>query len=513
MIKKYSGEWTDKQVKHLLRRTLFGITLEDERFFTGKSLDECLDILLMPTLTPAPPPYLDNDDADVPEGTTWVFGKQKPGAENQRMLFLKSWIIGLMRDQRNISERMVLFWHNHFATEFNTVKDTRYNYQYFALIRQHATGNFKKLLEGMTINTQMLVYLNGNLNYKTNPNENYAREVQELFTLGKGPDSHYTEQDVKNAAKVLTGWKDDKEAISSYFDPEAHNTEDKMFSSFYNNYVIKGRSGADGAGETNELLEMICKQAEVSRFLCRKLYRWFVSSNIDEQVEKNIIVPLAEIMVSANYEVKDVLKAILSSDFFYEPHLTGSIIKGPVDFAVELLRVFGITNPFVPEMRINAVLSTLTAAMGQNIGDPPAVAGWPAYYEFPLFDKEWISSDKLFTRSTMIKALCRKPSKADLENNFCLLLLEFVTQLSKPEDDRLLLIETMDLIFCVPLGEGQVTYLLGLLNKSNNFTESWNKLWLRYNAAKENAELAEEVRGRLRNTFQALLMFPEYQIR
>ena len=141
------------------------------------------------------------------------------------------------------------------------------------------------MVNGVTKNAGMLIYLNGDKNAKTAPDENYARELQELFTLGKGPGSKYTEADVKAAARVLTGWRVERFGVTSYFDATRHETGDKVFSSFYNDTTIKGKSSAAGANETDELVDMIFQQNEVAMYLCRKLYRYFVYYDIDTTTE------------------------------------------------------------------------------------------------------------------------------------------------------------------------------------------------------------------------------------
>lgn len=517
-MQKYSGPWTNVQLKHLLRRTLYGVTANDMRFFKDKSMEECIAILLTAAPEPHPPVYYEEGMKDGPRNTTWVFGP--PDSEEKEMyraLLIKVWLLELIQNQKNsVTDRMTMFWNNHFATESAKVKDSRYSYQYFALLRKYATGNFRTLLHKMTTNPKMLVYLDGNLNNKAAPNENYGREVQELFTVGKGPDSHYIEEDVKNAAKVLTGWKDDKDKINSYFNPDFHDTADKTFSSFYNNHTIKGRSGADGAAETFEMLDMLCNNGETAKFLCRKLYRWFVASNIDEQVENKMISPMAEIMVKANYEIQPVLKALLSSSSFYEPDLIGGIIKSPIDFMGEVTRSFPITNEFFPTegFRNLSGFCFFIAGIGQDMGEPPSVAGWPAYYAYPLFDKEWIPSDRLYERNHLFDYLSSKPNSEVPESNTHYDLIATIAAFANPGKPQQLLAEAIDLYFCVPLGSGQLTYLQSLLNKGITYKQNWNELWAMYSSSKDKKEdLAEEVKDRLRITFKTMLTFPEYQIR
>ena len=195
----------------------------------------------------------------------------------------------------------------------------------------------------------MLRFLNGNQNVVGTANENYARELQELFTIGRT--GGYTETDVREAAKVLTGWTDTgyrsaaTAAIGSTFRTARHDSTDKTFSAAYQNTIIKGRSG-DNAGpdELNELLDMILKNAETPRYICRKLYRWFINSDIPATVETNFIQPLAALFSKANFELKPVLSALFQSQHFFDESLRGSIIKAPAGFSGGHLPFLGRTG-------------------------------------------------------------------------------------------------------------------------------------------------------------------------
>ncbi|RYG30344.1 MAG: DUF1800 domain-containing protein, partial [Chitinophagaceae bacterium] len=344
-------------------------------------------------------------DKEVPAGQTWINATTFNGKNNgRRRNSFKNWWYGLMiNQQRSLREKMVLFWHNHFATESNIVDNARYLYQHNDLLRRNALGNFRTLVKEVTTDPAMLKYLNGYASTKKAPDENYGRELQELFTVGKEPGSHYTENDVKAAARVLTGYRIENKTFSSTFDAGRHDEGDKQFSSFYNNTLIKGRKGAAGAEETDELIAMLLSQPEVAKFICRKLYRFFVYHTIDEATENNIIGPLAELFRKKDYEIKPVLEALFSSKHFFDAANFGAMIKSPVDFTVGLCREYGLRFPdelnFPDQYGLWEQLRNQTAAMQQSIGDPPNVAGWQAYYQDPQYDKLWISSDTLPRRN------------------------------------------------------------------------------------------------------------------
>lgn len=257
----------------------------------------------------------------------------------------------------------------------------------------------------------MLVYLNGNRNNKSAPDENYARELQELFTVGKGPGSHYTEDDVKAAAKVLTGWTNNRADLNApvLFRPPLHDIGDKQFSAFYGNRVIKGDPSPNGGlNELNQLLDMIFQVSEVSKFIVRKLYTFFVYYDINSDVEKNVIEPLAELFRTSNYEIKPVLKALFTSEEFYKPSNMGSMIKSPLDHVVGLYRQFEVVIPkdpalFEAQYRVWRTAVGSARALGQDIQDPPNVAGWPAYYQMPSYYEMWLDTASYPQRETVQK--------------------------------------------------------------------------------------------------------------
>jgi hypothetical protein len=513
-MKKYRGSWTEKQLRHLLRRCLFGVTLDDYTFFQGKNMDQCLNILLQTGSDSLPPLYYKDLKTRVMKVYQWGdYNRNMPDSVSVKA----SCIFPMINQRRNITERMVLFWHNHFATRYDSTKNAVYTFQYFLLLRKHADGNFKNLLREMTTNIQMLLFLNGDQNNKDAPNENYARELQELFSIGKGPESHYDENDVHAIAKILTGWKIEDDKLSSYFDPNFHDASDKVFSAFYGGQTIKGRKGIEGSQETDDLIDMICAQEEVSKFICRKLYRWFVHSTIDEQVEANVITVLSEILIKSEYEVKPVLMALLSGDFFYEPHLTGSIIKSPLDFMVGLTREFKLINDEIDTQRQEGFLEVpfniafIAGKMGQDICDPPSVAGWPAYYEYPLYDREWLTY-AVSGRAFWINALI-SPHRPDEDFILRLDLVSFIKTLSNPGNATQLIAEAINLLYAIPSGPSQISYLQNLLDTGVKVNEKWNELWQKYSLDKSSSELILEINTRLKSTFLNLLTYPEYQIR
>jgi uncharacterized protein (DUF1800 family) len=520
----YQGEWTSGQVAHLLKRTLFGSTKSDMDHFSKLTPEQAVDELLNDTFTEPSPPVNNynvdgyTDPAGVLPGQTWVtssyidktlFGK--------RILSFKSWWLGRMvNQQRSLREKMTLFWHNHFATEADKVKDARYCYYHNVLLRRQALGNFKELAKAVTLDPGMLRYLNGELNEKSAPDENYARELQELFTIGKGPDSHYTEADVKAAARVLTGYRVDNTNVTSYFDATKHDSSNKQFSDFYGRTIITGRTGDSGRQELDDMLDMIFAQQEAARFICRKLYRFFVYYEIDAAAEATVIEPLAAILRDNNYEIKPVLKALFISEHFYDPLNMGCLIKSPVDFTVGLCREFGVTFP--PESDYEkaygawAVVVVAAAGMQQNIGDPPGVSGWPAYYQEPQYHELWINSDTLPKRNRSTDALI----SAGLQREGYKIVIDpiaFAAQLPKPEDPNSLISDSLSVLYRLTVSQQTKDFLktqVLLSGQSNDYY--WTAAWTGYQSNPSDTANKTILLTRLQAFYKYLMDLSEYQL-
>ncbi|MBC7919959.1 MAG: DUF1800 domain-containing protein [Ferruginibacter sp.] len=520
----YTGPWGTDQVIHLLRRTTFGATKRDVDLLKGELPWDAVHILLTaPSEAPEPP--LNNyynatyqDPTGVQPGTTWVTAPYGDGTvDSRRTTSFKSWWTGQMLNQSaSIQEKMTLFWHNHFATATQTVGDARYVYQHNALLRSYALGNFKELTKKVTVDPAMLRYLNGYVSTKTAPDENYARELQELFTLGKGPDSNYTEDDVKAAARVLTGWRDSRTNINTYFDATRHDTTNKQFSSFYNDQVIQGRTGAAGAREVDDLVDMIFAQPEVAKFLCRRLYRWFVHYTIDEGVEENVITPLADILRNNDYEIRPVLFALFNSAHFFAADNVGGAIKNPIDYCVGLCRQFDVVFPggnSVPDQyRMWDYLRFRAASMQMNLADPPNVAGWPAYWQEPGYYEIWINSDTLPKRVRLADTLISTTGYRNGNVTLIIDPLKFVAQFSNPGDPNLLVSDLIAYLFAISVSDEQKDVLKKTLLSGQTNDYYWTNAWVAYQTNPGDAMNRNIVRSRLQSLLKYLLDIAEYQL-
>ena len=526
-LNPYTGAWGDEELLHLLRRTMFGAKRSDLSFFRGRTVDQVVDALLNPT-APAPAPPIKeyanpttvgvNVDTAVLQGTTWVNNINNDGTiQALRRASYKKWLTGnLINQDRSIREKMILFWTDHFGNEATDIGNGNWIYSQHQLIRQHSLGNFKNLIRDITLDVAMLRYLNGYLNNATAPDENYARELMELFTLGKGPDSRYTETDVKEAAKVLTGWTINGTTYQPVFTPTRHSTANKTFSSFFNNTVITGRTGTTaGALELEDLLTMIFAQQEVAKFIARRVYRWFVYYQIDADTERNVITPMADIFRSSGYEIKPMLSALLKSEHFFDKINRGCYIKSPADHVIGSLREMNVTFPPATDWSTNYGLwntfySWMTN-MGMNLHDPPNVAGYPAFYQEPSYHELWITSDSLPKRNQFTDIMV---SSGYAVNGFRVQFncLEWARSLRNPGNPNDLLTEALSLFYQNQLSDVSKDQIkMQILLTGQQWDYYWTNAWMAYESNPTTANF-NIVNNRLKSLFQYLFNLSEYQL-
>ncbi len=537
----YAGTFGNNELIHLLKRTLFGSTKADIDFFKGKTMLQVVDALLTaPASEPAPPIKTYGNKSDgtsdgVTVGTTWVTSKENGNFDGERRGSLRAWWIGNMISQdRTIFEKMVLFWHNHFATE-NIDTNAILGYNYVVLLRKNALGNFKTFVKEVTFEPQMMRYLNGERNSKSVPDENYARELQELFTLGKGTDSQYTEGDVKAAAKLLTGWRiqqletpvgSGKWVWQTYFPltGNQHDTGTKTFSTFYGGKTITGKAtntADDALAEFDEMLTMILATNEAAKFICRKLYTFFVYYEIDADIEANVITPLATIFRQANYDIKPVLKALLMSEHFFDAANKGCLIKSPIDYVVGVAREFQMdiptaanyTEQYLAWDTIGGERNKGASSQGQNIGNPPNVAGWPAYYQFPVFHEFWINTDSFPKRVSFVDKFLTN-NGFGLGNNKKLVIdvLKFTDQFGNDAGDPNKLIDrVLEILYRVPVSTTLKNYAKNILLSGQTSDYYWTDAWDAYKTNPTTTNIAT-VNTRLQTFYKLLVDLPEFHL-
>jgi uncharacterized protein (DUF1800 family) len=383
---------------------------------------------------------------------------------------------------------MVLFWHHHFSIQSSEVENSAILYRHHNLLRTNALGNVKTLVREVTIDPAMLIHLNGYLNSKQAPDENYARELQELFSIGQGNDSQYTEDDVIAAARVLTGWRITDMPLGVYLDTNAHDTGSKTFSAFYNNTTISGSTNPNQ--ELDALMDMIFNTNEAARFICRKLYKWFVYYDISETVETEVIIPMAEVLKTNNYEIKPALAVLFKSEHFFDTLNQACYIKAPFDIIVGTLREFSVSIPAYTDHTTGypffSNIYQQAADMQQQLFQPPDVSGWPSYYQEPMHYELWVNSNSLPKRADFTDALV---------NDSVIDVRAFASYSSNPADPNQLINDVTALLLRYPLSAASKTYVKTHF-LTNNTTEDtvWTNAWNSNNNAVINTSLKDLIR-------------------
>jgi len=524
----YTGTFGFTEATHLLRRTTFGPTKERINAAVDAGLENTLAQIFQIDPLPEPPVmyYAPNSgpDPNVAVGETWV-NTHLPQQENigqirfARRASLHAWTFGLaLNEGVSIREKLTLFWHNHFVTA--DINDPKFPYHYYTKLRENALGNFRELTKIMTIDPAMLRYLNGNQNTVAAPNENYARELLELFTIGKGPQvapgdyTTYTEDDVIACAKILTGWRDrghnstnPDQNIETEYVQNRHDTSDKELSYRFGNQVITNND----AEEYKDLIDLIFTKEEVAKNICRKLYRWFVYYVIDEQIEMDVIEPMAQIMIENDYEIQPALDTLFRSEHFFDMLNFGPMIKNPFDFLISALKVnkvpvlTGLEGSYFTWFKAGQVLELLDMPMLT----PPTVAGYAAYYQEPSYYRVWVNSATLSVYKQIITGLAGDGLALNNIVSLQIDVLSFVQELDNPSDPNALITELASLLFPQPITEGQRDFLKTILiNGLPDF--EWTVEYGSWASDPENSDLTASVEAKLRALWTAMMTMPEY---
>jgi uncharacterized protein (DUF1800 family) len=285
------------------------------------------------------------------------------------------WLDRMLRTNRPLTEKMTLFWHGHFATSIRKAP-ANLMVEQIDLLRAQGLGNFRTLLLSVSVNPAMLVWLDNRYNNKAHPNENYAREVMELFALGLG---NYTEEDVKNAARAFTGWTINKDQ-RFVFRPGRHDDGVKHF------------LGQTGSFSGEDVIGIILEQPAHSRFICRKMLEFFVYSDPEPELVEN----LAGVYTLGGYDVSKVIGTLLRSSVFYSPRAYRALPKSPLEFTIGLYRYLGVSN--TPPDTLGWL-----RRMGQEPLAPPSVKGWDG-------GPTWINTATLLSRFNLVNKMVKASS-------------------------------------------------------------------------------------------------------
>ena len=355
-----AAPWTIQRVGHLYRRTTFGAT--------AKQLDDALAAGLEKTieLICSGGPGLAEFDRDKTLAEIIAKGNNGQAA--------RSWFVSrLMSSPHPFQEKMTLFWHNHFATSNAKVQNAGFMIGQYELLHANALGSFETLLQGVSKDPAMLIWLDGRDSKKGNPNENYGRELMELFSLGIG---NYTEVDIREAARAFTGWE--IKGTQAVFNKNEHDNGEKT--------VIEQK----GKWEGSDIVRICLEQPAAPRFIVAKLYRYFISETVPPTPE--LLEPLAKQFKDSKFDIGSLVKTMISSNLFFSPLVYRTRVKSPVDFVLGIIK--GLEGKPIGAGGVAAALEQL----GQSLFSPPSVKGWDG-------GATWLNGQTLLYRQNLALAM------------------------------------------------------------------------------------------------------------
>jgi len=573
----FTGVLGKKNAAHLLRRAVFGGSKEAIDALAGLTASQAIQQLFVTTDDPLPP-------IDPATGETWVDKLLVSGESGEGDLqgyFIRWWLgilagTGIDSSQKlafQTREKIVFLLHTHFTTIQETVNNSRALYYQNALFRKFAFDNqpdplwnFKMLTKKVSLDNAMLVLLDGRLNVKGWPNENYAREFLELYTIGKGlpgyvPPStipgdyiYFTEQDVQAAARVFSGYDTDFTFLTIDEDTQLprvkikgtgtvasqHDNDPKVFSDRFGNTVIEPDpelllvdkpTEASMLDELDQLVEMVYAQEETIKNICRRIYRFYVYHEITQDIDNGIIAEMANTFVANNFKLQPVIMELLQSQHFYDSANStvddnnfGALIKSPLDLVLNTLSFFeyALPDPQTEAEKFYEVTGNILESMkrqGMHFLNPYDVAGYDAYFQYPLYNRNWISSNTLTQRYKFIHDTFRVDTMEDGAVEID--ILEFVKQrfAHVALNPDALIRELAS--YLLPMSEEGTEITVERLNyfKSQFFVIGkglpqgpeafWEFSW---NNADTIPESKEDARGMLQYLLNAMLQSPEYQL-
>ncbi|WP_370819558.1 DUF1800 domain-containing protein [Pandoraea anhela] len=382
-----SASLTADDARYLLTRTGYAPDSRELAPFVGLTRAQAVDRLLSQTRCTAvtPPPVWSGEPPldGAPARTKTADERREVNERRNRMAASLSawWAQEMATTPSPLTERMTMFWHNHFVSSDDKVREPIVLYRQNVLLRANALGNFGQMLHDVSKDPAMLIYLDGAGSRKGRPNENFAREVMELFTLGEG---HYTEQDVREAARAYTGWSIDRASMTYLWRANVHDTGAKT--------VLNQTGDFDG----DQVLDILLARPETATFVVGKLWREFVSPTPDPaQVGR-----IASAFRASGYDIKVAMRALLLTPAFWDMQTRGTLVKSPSEFVTDTVRAFDIGYDD-PQM-----LAQQMRVLGQDLFRPPNVKGWPG-------GETWIDSTTLLARKQFVERMFRATENAN----------------------------------------------------------------------------------------------------
>jgi uncharacterized protein (DUF1800 family) len=438
MLTPYQNKLSREDAIHLLRRMCLSVDFAEIKAIENMSAKDAFSYFLnnaSKKTKPTAPAWLNQNHQNP-----WKVSPDKR-AEVEKAFYeklykqyweLKYWWLEIMqKDKNSIMEKMTLFWHTHFTTKYNTddplPAQLLYNQQ--KIFRENGLGNFRTLVEKICIDAAMLIFLNGKGSKKESPNENFSRELLELYTTGIG---HYTETDVKEGARVFTGWnlnifEDEKSAAGlyePYLESWAHDFGSKTYLGKQINISPSASQEQVIKLEINQLVDIILTQRknETANFVCQKLYKFFIFAN-PSAADQEVIKEMAAVLISNNWEIKPVLKLLFESSFFYAEAQKGIQFKNPAENIANIASHFDVKSDWKDWVMVT---------MGMELFNPPNVAGWSGY-------RKWMDSRTLPFAVQQMSNFVWNQTDAYLVN--------WIKQFNKPEDPKILTENILFLFF------------------------------------------------------------------
>ena len=539
-ITPYTGLLGTRLAAHLLRRTTFGPTKAQILDYATKTPAQATAALLNFTA-------ITNFPIDPLSNSTWINTIPLPSIgfseENSLRGYAVGWMLDNLRTDNTIRSKMILFLHQNWM-----VDDESWNsidiYEYLKLLEYYSLGSYKLLAQKMCRDNRMLVYLTGYQNTGTSPNENFAREFLELFTIGKGPQiavgnyTNYTEDDIKAAAKLLSGYEYNMSNTNRDADTNLrycaastwrHSTANKTFSSAFQNTVITGTNTTAGMqSEIAQFITMVFNQTETAKNICRKLYRYFLNREISATVETDIITPMATALKNNNYNLTFALNLLLQSKHFYDlddanalDNKVGAMVKSPLDLAMHTFRFFGISpfnltgnTPYTiwQDFYREGLKDVFLQNADMYLFNSTTVAGFAGYYLAPKWDRNWFETNTITQRYYLGKMLLENklhPYESWATFGVQIDFLNWVqTNISNPGDGNKVVDELVNYLLPeVPTADRRTYFLnqtlLGTLSLTN-----WQNEWNTY----LSTGIATVVKPRLELLFKAIIFSQEYQL-
>lgn len=545
-LASYQGTLNQQRASHLLRRTCYRYTKQQIQQLTTMSVDQAVNSLLAFNALELDQPVYDNPATPTIEQQKWLIptGQTLPDTEFNLQRRVIGWWLNEALEDKGIGHKMTFFFHQYFATAINTYNHVTF-FDYLSLLRWGALGNLKKMATKIVADNTMLIYLNGHQNSKTSPNENFAREFFELFTVGKGPQiapgdyTHYTEDDIVQAARVFTGWRLRQQRDN--YDPETniprgtttlsrHDTGNKTFSSKFQNKVIPGATTAAAMyTELDTFVNMVFEHPETARNFVRRIYRYFVHTNITQEIELDIIEPLADLLRTSNYEILPVLRKLLKSQHFFDlddstnaDEIIGGLIRSPLELSLQSISFFGVTipNPLTENVKHyftfygSAVMDRMLLLANMNLFFPPDVAGYSAYHQAPDYNRHWFNSTSIIARYKLPQMLLTgKRSIGGSPTSSIGIKVDIVPWVRNsgitidPSNPFYLVRDLLDYMLPVEVDEERFLYFYDQIFLDGLPPEDWTYEWQNYLSTNNQTE----VKIPLERLINHIMFSPEYQ--